>query len=465
MFSLPMLQQRTRECTFRRGLFGSDLNVHSIETLRELMITRRPRRYKPLVALLRSGFRHRVMIVADGEEWQRTREAVNSALQAGVVATDYAPVVQKVAEEAFSRLVNRAGDTAATTGFEIPVEPLMRTVTLSILGHLLFGRVLPLEEASLMESTLTTSTEGKVEGPAAWINRGLGAIFAAFDAGDYQPVIFSRKQRKATDQILAWIGNRIEEAKRAGLRPPLLEQLEVRYASQRPALQKRSIVAEYAMICVAGIETTASALTLAIAEIAGDDAVRDLVVREVRQQPASGMISQQVAARFPYLHCVFRETLRRHTIVPTFLRETEKDYAMTETHSAAGSKQTINVPRGATLRYLPVQGHMRRSVWTEPQRFDPCRFASSLNSEQTLNYIPFGLGPQRCPGHAMATTEAILILAEFFRRFQLEAKALASGIPLKRNVIFTNRPVGVTARIRLAGSVATTECLSSAGAR
>jgi cytochrome P450 len=303
-----------------------------------------------------------------------------------------------------------------------------------------------------------------VEGPAAWINKGLGAIFAAFDAGEYQPMIFSRKQRRATDQILAWIGNRIEEVKRAGLRPPLLEQLEVRYASQRPARRKRSIVAEYAMICVAAIETTAAALTLAIAEIASDEAVRNLVVREVRQ-PASGLTAQQVAARFPYLHCVFRETLRRHTIVPTLLRETEKDYTITGTHSATGSQQTIKVPRGATLRYLPVQGHMRRTVWTEPHRFDPCRFASSLNSGQTLSYIPFGLGPQRCPGHAMATTEAILILAEFFRRFQLEAKTIVKGISLKRNVIFTNRPVGVTARIRPAGSAATTECLSSAGAR
>jgi cytochrome P450 len=434
------VQQRTRECTFRRGLFGSDLNVHSIETLRELLIKHRPRRYKPLVALLRSGFRHRVMIVADGDEWQRTRDAVNRGLQAGVVATDYARVVQEVAEEAFSRL--------ETTGSDFPVEPLMRAMTLSILGHSLFGRVLPLEEASLMETTLTTSTEGEAEGTATRINRALRAIFTAFNAGDYQPVIFSRKQRRATDRILAWIGNRIDEAKRTGLRPPLLEKLEVRYAGQSPTRRKRSIVAEYAMMCVAGIETTASALTLAIAEIAGDDAVRDLVVREARQAPASGLTGAQVLARFPYLHCVFRETLRRHTIVPTFLRETEEDYAITSAHSATGSPQTINVHRGATLRYLPVQGHMSRTVWTEPHRFDPCRFAGSLNSEQTLNYLPFGLGPQRCPGHAMATTEAILILAEFFRRFQLEAKAIAHGIPLKRNVIFTNRPVGVTARIR-----------------
>jgi cytochrome P450 len=431
------VQRRTRECSFRQGLFGSDLNVHSIETLRELMITRRLRRYRPLVALLRSGLRHRVMIVADGEEWQRTRDAVNFALKAGVVAADYAPVIQQVTGEAFSRLDNRAAGTEASTGFDISVEPLMRTVTLSILGHLLFGRALPLEEASLMESTLTASTEGNVAGPVAWINRGVGAIFAAFDAGGCQPVIFSRKQRRALDRILAWIGNRIDEVKGTGLRPPLLEQLEVRYAGQSPARQKRSIVAEYAMICVAGIETTASVLTLAIAEIAADDAVRDRVVREARQPPASGLTAQQVAARFPYLHCVFRETLRRHTIVPTLLRETGENYTVTGTHPATASQQAINVPQGATLRYLPVQGHMRRTVWTEPHRFDPCRFVGSLNSEQTLNYIPFGLGPQRCPGHAMATTESILILAEFFRRFELEAKAIANGVPLQRNVIFT----------------------------
>lgn len=459
------VQRRTKECSFRQALFGSDLNVHSIETLREIMMKRSLRRYRPLVALLRSGLRHRVMIAADGEEWKRTRDAVNPALQAGVVAADYAPVIQEVAEEAFSRLAERAGDTAATTGFDIPVEPLMRTVTLSILGHMLFGHALPLEEASLMEGILTTSTEGTVAGPVAWINRVLGAIFAAFDAGEHQPVIFSRKQRRATDRILVWIGDRIEGARRAGLQPLLLEQLEARYASQRPARQKRSIVAEYAMICVAGIETTAAALTFAIVEIAGDDAVRELVVREARQQSVSGLGAQHLAARFPYLHCVFRETLRRHTIVPTLLRETAEDYRMTGTHSATGSRQTINLHRGTTLRYLPVQGHMSHTVWTHPRRFDPCRFASSLNSEQTQNYIPFGFGPQRCPGHAMATTEAILILAEFFRRFQLEGKVIANGIPLKRNVIFTNRPIGVTARIRPAGSAATAEWLSWAGAR
>jgi cytochrome P450 len=82
--------------------------------------------------------------------------------------------------------------------------------------------------------------------------------------------------------------------------------------------------------------------------------------------------------------------------------------------------------------------------------FDPDRFAGPLTSEQTINYIPFGFGPQRCPGHAMATTEAILILLAFFKRFDLEAKEIAHSIPVERNAVFTNRPVGVTARVRAA---------------
>jgi cytochrome P450 len=440
--------RRCQEFSLHQGLLGCDLNVLSIETLRQLLAKHTPRRYRPLVALLRSGLRHRVMIVADGEDWQLTRDAINPDLQAGVVANEYVPVIRRVAEEAFSCLVGASsGDMATARAFDIAVEPLMRTVTLSILGHLLFGHVLSLKEAARMEGVLTAVTEFRTNGVLAWVNLGLGAVFGALRLGEYQPIIFPREQRQAAHQILGWISTKIGEAKRAGLRPPLLERLEARFAAQRPARRTRSIVGEYAMMMIAGIETTASALTLAIAEIASDSTVCDQVVRESRQQPAPSSGVQSVASQFPYLHCVFRETLRRHTIVPTFLRETEEEYSIRGMDPATGSDQTVQVPPGTTLRYLPLQGHMRRSVWADPHRFDPNRFAQPLSSEQSKNYIPFGFGPQRCPGHAMATTEAILILATFFRQFDLEHKAI-DGIPMKRNIVFTNRPIGLTACVR-----------------
>jgi cytochrome P450 len=48
----------------------------------------------------------------------------------------------------------------------------------------------------------------------------------------------------------------------------------------------------------------------------------------------------------------------------------------------------------------------------------------------------------------MATLESILILHAFLRRFDLETTAAAPAIPVERNAMFTNRPVGVKVRVR-----------------
>lgn len=423
---------RSRRFSLQRCLLGSELNVHSVETFRELAMGNRLRRYRPLAALLRSGLRHRVMIVADGEEWRRTRDAIEPELRAGRVTAHYTPIIQKAAREAFLRL-------SLEGPAEVAIEPLIRSVTLAILGQMLFGRVLPHDEASTMQAVLTAATEAPTGGFLPSVNRWLGAIFGAFGVGEHQPVILGRKQRREADRILEWIAGRIEAAGQGDDRPPLLERLEERYSDLSPSRRKRAITAEYAMLCIAGIETTGAALTLAIAALANDDAVCALAVQEARRQQSSDEANQPVPARFPFLHCVFKETLRRHTIVPTFLREIGKDCLL------EGDR---HVSKGTTLRYLPFQGHLRRTVWDQPHQFDPCRFAGPLTSAQTEHYMPFGFGPQRCPGHMMATTESILILAEFLRQFDLEpARLTGKTFTLKRSIIFTNRPVGVIAQV------------------
>ena len=93
---------------------------------------------------------------------------------------------------------------------------------------------------------------------------------------------------------------------------------------------------------------------------------------------------------------------------------------------------------------------MRPNLWENPRGFDPLRFARALTAQQTINYIPFGFGPQKCPGHAMATTEAVLILLAFFKLFDVEVSEAAQSISVERNAVFTNRPMGVTAQLRAA---------------
>ena len=247
----------------------------------------------------------------------------------------------------------------------------MRTVTSSVLGYVLFGHALPLVEAEDLEKNLTIATKMIRNGVAAPINTGIAVVFSLLNLADHQPVVFPKAQRRALDDVLGWIGIKIDQAELANLRPPLLESLKTRFADRNPAERKRCIAAEYAMLFIAGIETTASALTFAIAEIANDPAVRAQVIREARQKPVGTAGNQTLAAQFPYLHCVFRETLRRHTIVPTMLRETESDYELSSERPGPESGADVRVLKGSTLRYLPIQGHMRRSIWTDPRVFDP----------------------------------------------------------------------------------------------
>jgi cytochrome P450 len=421
-----------------------------VETLRSLLLKHSPLRYKPLAALLHSALRHRVMIAADGDDWLRTHEAINPEFLTGLVAAQYVPVIQSAAEDAFAGLARLPPSAdAAPAWLEIEVEPLMRVVTSRVLGHVLFGEALATEEARWLEKTLSAVTQVH-RGVPARINQGVGAVLRAAGLAGYQRFLLPREQRLAVAELVDWIGAKIDQADLSATLPPLLESLKRRYADQPLARRRRSIAAEYAMLFIAGIETTASALTFAIAQIASNPPVRDEVVREARYPREHTPGGQPLARQYPYLHCVFRETLRRHTIVPTLLRETEKDYELSGTKPGGGTTAAHCVRKGATLRYLSVQGHMRRDVWREPNRFDPARFARPLAPEQSRSYIPFGFGPQRCPGHAMATAEAILILGAFFRRFDIESAPVAASLRKERNILFTVRPVGVTVRVRSA---------------
>jgi cytochrome P450 len=445
---------RCKEFSVQQTFAGCEFNIHSVETLRALLLKHRPVRYKPLVALLRSGMRHRVMIVADGEDWQRTHEAIVPELHAALSSGQFASSIRDVAEETFARLAQASATDLPAVAIEFEVEPVMRAIASSALGQILFGRILAPPEAESLEKMLGAATKVYASGTPFRINRAIGALFRALNVAEHQPVVFPTIQRQAVHDLLHWIGARIDEAERSPVRPPLLESLKTRYAHLNPSRRRQAITAEYCMLFTAGIETTAASLTFAIAEIANSPEVREAVVKEARRDPAaeSPSHSQALTLQFPYLHCVFRESLRRHTIVPTLLRETEAEYHVSGEVPGTGSPETVQVRRGSTLRHLSIVGHMRRGIWPEPHSFVPERFARPLTAEQATHYMPFGFGAQRCPGHAMATTEAILILVAFFRRFDLETQKIEQEIPAERNVMFTTRPIGVTARVRAASS-------------
>jgi cytochrome P450 len=444
---------------------GCNFNLRSVEALRELLRNQSLRRYKPLVALLRSALRHRVMIIEDGDAWQRTHDALSPHLSAGLVDREYTPIIIEVAQRVVASVAVARTAQSHEAGVVVDVEPLVRSITSSVLGHVMFGRVLTPEDAGYLESTLSIATKSSRSRALRGINAALWMAGRAIPFMGCPPVVFPQEQRKALDGMLGWIAAKLEQLERRQVSdeatPPLLKSLTARYSRLSPPRRRRAITAEYAMLFIAGIETTAASISFCIAEVAASQSLCERAVAEARQPEESLVCAHGLPSRYPLIHNIFREALRRHTIVPTFLRQTEAEYLVANHEDSATEGTALQVPRGATLRYLTVQGHLRRSVWPNPLQFHPDRFAKPLTIEQTKHYMPFGLGAQRCPGHAMARTEAILILVAFLRAFDIEPVEGQTAFASERNAVFTNRSVGVRVHMRRAEGGAT-YCTSAA---
>jgi cytochrome P450 len=437
---------RHREFSITSSPIGCEVTINSADTARALFLKQTHHRYRPLAALLRSVFRHRVMIVADGEDWERTHGAINPYLHAALVASDYAPVIEKVAKNIFGALAARSA-SASPAPILIDVETLMRVVITSFMGHLLFGAALPLNEAEYLEERLSAASQPVRGRGITVVNTVIAVLLRVVNRSEAQRVIFPKKQRHAIADLLRWIDAKIDATQCRGVKPPLLESLALRYAHEEPVRQRRAIVAEYGMLCIAGIDTTAATLAFAIAEIASNEDVRETVSAEARQRQPGVSRYDALTIRYPSIYRVLRETLWRYTIVPVVMREAVADQQIRGTRCGTSVEALVTVKRGAVLRYLALQGNMRQSIWGQPRRFDPDRFAQPLTPEQKKNHHTFGLGPQSCPGRALAIAESILVLAAFFEYLAIEHKELKQTIPFACNGL-SIRPLAVTAIVR-----------------
>ena len=107
----------------------------------------------------------------------------------------------------------------------------MRTVAGSVLGFVLFGRELQRAEAQWLKQTLSECTKLLNSGVSGLINALVAATLRMAACPQRQLFLFPRRQRRAIVQLRAWIGAKIDASRRAGLKSPLLESLEQRYAT------------------------------------------------------------------------------------------------------------------------------------------------------------------------------------------------------------------------------------------
>lgn len=178
-------------------------------------------------------------------------------------------------------------------------------------------------------------------------------------------------------------------------------------------------ISELLTVFAAGYETTASALALALYELARHPAVQ----QRLREALAA-------SERPPYLQAVIQETLRLYPTIPQAPR------VATERLKLAG----YEVAKGARVVVSIYRIHRNPRVWQDPDAFIPERFLAPL---PLYDYLPYGLGERSCLGRHLAQLLLEQALAQLVRRLQF---APGPEVALKVAIGLTPRS-GISLRV------------------
>ncbi len=197
------------------------------------------------------------------------------------------------------------------------------------------------------------------------------------------------------------------------------------------------LVDQLGVFFLAGHETTASALTWAVFILSRLPDVVGRLRAEVDAVTGGRSVAFGDLRELKFTRSIFRETLRLYPPI-TFIPRV----AMRNTRLGP-----MRVRRGAMVMISPWTIQRHADLWQAPHAFDPDRFLGARESESVSGaYLPFGLGPRVCVGAAFAQSEATLILAELFRRFDFRIVRPDDVRPVAR---LTTRPA-TQIRVRVA---------------
>ncbi|XP_005413824.1 PREDICTED: cytochrome P450 3A11-like isoform X3 [Chinchilla lanigera] len=201
------------------------------------------------------------------------------------------------------------------------------------------------------------------------------------------------------------------------------------------ALSDGEIAAQSIAFIFAGYETTSSALSFIMYELATHPDVQKKLQQEIDAAlPNKALPTYDVLGEMEYLDMVVNETLRLHPIATRTQRICKKDV---EVNGVFISKGTVVMVPIFVLHHDPKH-------WQNSEDFRPERF-SKKNKEniEPYTYMPFGAGPRNCIGMRFALMNIKLAVTKVLQNFSLQP-CKETEVPLKlsrKNLLQPEKPI------------------------
>jgi cytochrome P450 len=171
------------------------------------------------------------------------------------------------------------------------------------------------------------------------------------------------------------------------------------------------IVNHMIFLLMAAHDTSTSAITTMVYNLAAHPEWQERC-RDESDRLGDGPLDIESLEKLETLDLVMNESLRMVTPLPFTMRQAVRDTDVLGHY----------LPAGTLVLVWPSMNHRLPELWTEPEKFDPERFAEPRSEHKKHRYAfaPFGGGAHKCIGLVFANLEVKTVMHRLLRRYRLE---------------------------------------------
>jgi cytochrome P450 len=400
---------------FRAGVWSAHL-LSRPEHVKHVLQDRsenypRSRFYRAFEHLIGKG-----LLANEGPSWQQQRQKIQPAFHpnrlAGYVGTMAAATSAMLSRwQAFAR----SGET-----FDLTAE--IKRLTLSIIGRTLCGIDLDDDKRGVGRA----ATIG-----IQYTNYRMNRLFAWPVAVPTKRNREFRKSRRLLDKSVYEViaKRRFGNGSPNDLMAQLLQASEESNGQeQTKRLIDRQLRDQVMTFILTGHETSAAAINWTWYLLDRSPDCEHRMRAEVSDVLRGSIPTFATLAQLKYTEMVLEESMRLYPPVWRISRQAIRDDEIDGYH----------IPGHSIVVLCPYVTQRLPELWTQPEKFDPDRFAPDQSACRPLySTFPFAGGPHRCIGHEFAIVEATLIMAMISQRFRLR---LVRGQKVEPEWSITLRP-------------------------
>jgi cytochrome P450 len=168
---------------------------------------------------------------------------------------------------------------------------------------------------------------------------------------------------------------------------------------------------ELFVFLIAGHDTTSTTLAFSLWSLGRDPVLQERVAQEVSGLGPRALTVDDLP-KLAFTARVIHEALRLCPPAPIIVRSAMQDATV----------DGVRIPAGTQVIVGAYAMHHDPSLWSEPELFDPDRFAGYRPvGDDRWRFLPFGAGPRSCIGDHFAMLETTLGLATIIGRTRVES--------------------------------------------